>query len=488
MQRSPSQTAPAAIRRRALTGAGLVVARGLAVRVLGFASYVVVARFVTPAEFGVFTLGASIVTAGQLFADAGMGAALVRRPDEPAHADLRAVQGLQLAVSGSFAAVALLAGAIVGGDGLVVAAMVLSLPIATLRVPAATLLERHLDYKPLVSVEVAETLGYTIFVIVAVVAGAGVWGLAVAVVVRAIIGTIAMTRVGPVSLVAPSFDPARVRPILRFGATFQGLGAVRVANEQIFNPAVTVISGVGTLGIWGLAYRLLQLPQLVFVSLRRVSYPAMARLIGAGEDLRATVERTARLAAVTSGFVLVPLAASASALVPLVFGERWRDAADIVPGLCLGLMIGGPVSVALAAYLLAADHAGVVLRSAILRVATMLVVALALLPLIGVVALGLGYLAAAIVEAVVLGRAATRALGVRLGRTLLPSYLRAIAAGAAGMALAAAAGVSVATLVGGAALSLVLFVGAVWAGDRDVLRDVLRLVRQAVSRRSGAPA
>jgi O-antigen/teichoic acid export membrane protein len=471
------------IRRRAVNGAALVVARGFLVRLLGFASYVVVARFVTPAEFGVFTFGAAIVTAGLFLSDAGMAAALVRQPEEPDHADLRAVQGLQLAVSGTFAALAMAAGAVIGGNGLVVATMTLSLPITTLRVPALTLMERHLDYRPLVAVEVAETLAYSVVVVAAVVAGAGVWGLAGAIVVRAAFGTLAMTRVGPVGFVAPSVDPPRVRPILRYGAKFQALGAVGVVNEQVYNPAVAAIAGVGALGIWGMAYRIMQLPQLIFISLRRVSYPAMARLIGAADDLRATVERSARLAALGSGAVLVPLAGCCSALVPLVFGAQWADAAEILPGLCLGLMIGGPVSVAVAAYLLAADRAGIVLKSAILRVVAMLAVALSLLPLIGVVALGLGYVAAAVVEAVVLGRAARRELGVRLGRTLAPSCLSALVAGAAGMALAAAIGPNVGGLVAGAVVSFGLFAAAQRVLSHEAILDALRLLRQLSWRR-----
>lgn len=466
-----------------MTGAGLVVARGFVVRLLGFASYVVVARFVSPAEFGVFTFGAAFITAGAFLTDAGMAAALVRQPQEPDYADMRAVQGLQVGVSGAFAALALVVGALVGGDALVVAVMVLALPITTLRVPALTLLERHLDYKPLVVVEVAETLAYSIFMTAAVVAGAGVWGLALAVVVRSIFGTIALTRVGPVGFVLPSIDPGRVRPILRFGAKYQALGVVGVVNEQVYNPAVTAIAGVGALGIWGMAYRTMQLPQLIFVALRRVSYPAMARLIGAGDDLRTTVERSARLAALGSGLVLVPLAASASATIPLAFGQRWADAADILPGLCLGLMIGGPVSVAVAAYLLAADQAGVVLRSAILRVGTMLAVALSLLPVIGVVAMGIGYLAAAIVEALILGHAAARSLEVRLGRALLPCCLSAIVAGAAGWVLTGIVGVNIAGCVIGAGVSFSLFAGAVWLLNHDALMDAIGLLRQLFTRR-----
>jgi O-antigen/teichoic acid export membrane protein len=222
------------------------------------------------------------------------------------------------------------------------------------------------------------------------------------------------------------------------------------------------------------------------MSLRRVSYPAMSRLVGAGEDLRETVERTAGLAAVSSGFVLVPLAGCAAALIPLVFGAPWTDAAVIVPGLCLGQLVGGPTSVAVAAYLLAADRAGVVLRSAILRVAAMLVVGLSLLAFIGVVGLGIGYAAAALVEALILASAARRALGVRLGRALAPSCLSAVLAGGAGMAITVAGGSDALSGAAGATISLGLFAAAVWMLNRDVLLDALRLIRSLVARRRGA--
>jgi polysaccharide transporter, PST family len=475
----------AAIKSRALTGAALVVARGVVVRLLGFASYVVVARFVSPREFGFFTLGAAVVTAGQFLADAGLAAALVRQKPEPTPQDLRAVQGLQLSVSASLAVVAALIGALIGGNALVVGVMISSLPIITLRVPAMALLERHLEYRPLVVVEVAETLAFSIFVIVAVLLGAGVWGLGLAVVVRAIVGTVALTAVGPVGFVRPTLDIERVRPILRFGAKFQAVGAVTAATDQIFNVAVATIAGVGVLGIWGLAYRIMLLPQIVFMSLRRVSYPAMARLIGTGEDLRTTVERTARLALVGTGLLLVPLVGSSSALVPIVFGERWADATDILPGISLGLMISGPVSVAVAGYLLAADEAGVVLRAVVLRVCGLLVVGLSLLPVVGVVALGLAYLASALFEAMVLRRAAARSLGVELVRTLLPGCLAAACAGAAGWAASTAMGVTIAACAVGGLGSLGLFLLMLWVFANDSLLDTLRVSRQLLERRPG---
>jgi hypothetical protein len=150
-------------------------------------------------------------------------------------------------------------------------------------------------------------------------------------------------------------------------------------------------------------------------------------------------------------------------------------------------MIGGPTSVAVAAYLLAAGHAGVALKSAIARVAVGLVVGLSLLAAIGIVGLGIGYAAGAFVEALILGLAARRALGARLGGALLPACLSGIAAGGAGMAVTEAAGGDVLGCVAGAAIALALFVGAVWILCRDVLFDALRLVRSLAARRDRRP-
>lgn len=474
----------AAVKQRALSSAALVTLRGLAIRLLGFGSTIVVARYIAPTDFGVFTLGTAVLTAATFFTDAGMGAALIRQADEPERADLAAVQGFQLLVSGLIAVVVWGVGAFLGREGLVVAIMAVSLPITTLRVPALAMLERHLEYAPVVSVEIAQTLAYTVFLIGALAAGAGIWALPCSLVVQAVVGTLIIVHVTPVGVVAPRLDIARIRPVFKFGAQFQGIAAVQVANDQVFNASVPAIAGFGALGLWGMTYRLLQLPQLVFMSLRRVSYPAMARLIASGAELRATVERSARVAAVASGLVLAPLVAAAPAFVPVVFGERWSEAADILPGACLGLVIGGPVSVAVAAYLLAAGNAGTVLRSAILRVTALLALSLGLLPIIGVVAIGIGYLAGAIVEAAILGAATRRNLGVHLFAALVPGCLTTIVSGALGWFVAKQGGATAVSACAAASVTVVSFVMLSVAFNRDNLMDVGSLARRLVSLRS----
>src|SRR5205823_2554111 len=124
-----------------------------------------------------------------------------------------------------------------------------------------------------------------------VVFGAGVWALASGAIVRAIVSVGIVFYATRAAHFRPRLDWRRTRPYLAFGSRFLAIDFVTLTRDQGFNFGIAAIGGVATLGVWNLAYRILQIPYLLFVPLWRVSFPAMARLVGAGENLRPTVER-----------------------------------------------------------------------------------------------------------------------------------------------------------------------------------------------------
>jgi O-antigen/teichoic acid export membrane protein len=75
-QQEPSNLTQTVVRGVGLAGSGYVLAQALT---LGF--YVVLARLATPSDFGDFAAGTLIVSVGYLFAESGMMAALIHRPD-----------------------------------------------------------------------------------------------------------------------------------------------------------------------------------------------------------------------------------------------------------------------------------------------------------------------------------------------------------------------------------------------------------------------
>ena len=472
---------------RTSAGVFIVGSRGLALLVLALAGNVVLARLLTPRDFGIVAIGMGVTLVSGLLSDGGLGAALIRRAEPPDRDELGGLTALQLTVTVALAAAAAAVAAVVGGPAWVVAAMAASMPLVAFQFAGRILLERSLDYRPLAVVEVAQGLTYHIGAIALVVAGLGVWGVALAVLLRTAVATALMARASPVGIVWPRFSWDRVRPLIGFGVRFQAVTATWVLREQLLNAAIGLIAGFSTLGLWRLAGRLMEVPFLLLQSLWRVSFPAMSQFVTTREAPAPLIERAAGMAVVGTGTLLTALAGSAPGLIPGLFGETWHDAAAIIPGACLGLAVGGSVSVATQGYLYAVGDASAVLRSVVLQALAWFAVTLPLLRPVGPAAIGLGWTVSSFVEATVLARATAVWTPVRLARVLGAPLVVGTASAAGGWLLAEAAGANLASGVAGGALAVACFQAGLFCFRRDLLRETasfaIRAMRAATARR-----
>jgi O-antigen/teichoic acid export membrane protein len=417
----------AEVKSRAASGMLTLGARGVVIRAIGVLGTLVLAQQLAPEAFGYVSLGLTLMIAGRFLADAGLGAELIRRPVPPARAELRAVLGFQLAVTVALAGVVTAVGTAFGTAGGVVAIMTWSLVIDAVRTPASILAQRELRWTPLIIADITDTVVFNGVAIIAVLSGAGVWGVAAAAVLRSVVNTtlvLFITRV----IVRPSLSIRRIRSLLAFGAAFQGVQALSLIRDQGVNLLIVGIGGAAALGVWSLAYRLLGTVWMVFQSVWRVTFPAMARLIGNGDDPTPLLQRTLASVAIASGLILAPLAASASWLIPAVFGPDWTGAAEALPPAALGMLIVGPVSTATVGYLFAIGDAKTALRSLTLDTLAWFAVVIVALPSLGVQAVGLGMLLGFLVETVVLVRATRRHTALPLGRGLYRPVTAAIVA------------------------------------------------------------
>lgn len=483
----------AALKERALAGVFIVAGRGLVILIVAFGGTVVLARLLTPRDFGVVAIGTAVVMVVALLSDGGLGAALIRRAEPPTMRELEALTALQLAgtigLALVFAVIAVPLGEIAG----VVALMTASMPIVALQFPGRIVLERELSYRPLAAVEIAQVLTFYVSAVPLVLAGLGVWGLASATITMRITGAIVMARVSPVGVVRPRFAWRDIRSLLGFGVRFQAVNATWLVRDLLLSTGIAALAGPATLGLWTLAKRLLEVPMLVYESLLRVSFPTMSQLVAAREDTPQLIERAAGIAIVANGLILTGLAASAPGLVPGLFGEDWHAASYAVPGACLGLAISGSVVVATQSYLYAVGDASLPLRANALQAAVWVAVALPLLPHLGVGAVGLGWLVSSIFEVAVLMHGVQKWCRVDLVRPLLGPSLLGIAAAGLGWLVADRAGANLVSGIAGGALATLLFFLGMLVFRRDVLLEICHLtarsVRAAVSPRSdSAPA
>jgi O-antigen/teichoic acid export membrane protein len=479
------------IGRRAASGAALLTAKGIFAQVLGLVSTIVVARLLLPNQLGLYAIAVTISTFLLILGSGvGMGAALIRRPAAPEHADLRAFIALQLIVSSVLVGVVILATRPFGLVGQLTAVMVVSAPITAFRGAGLVVLERQLLYKRIATAETAEMVVYYVWTVVTVAIGWGLWGLATATVARAIAGTALIVALTPTGVVWPRYDRRRIRALLEVGVRVQAVDFVVLLRDQILVLGTAAIGSVSIVAYWSLILRALQAPQTLLLTLLRVSFPAMSRTRSAGGDPGSMLPRLLPAAVILTGTLLAPLAA-APALVPLLFGDKWSPAADALVLTCLAVVIHTPVMIAAQSYLWTAGDAKSPLRASIGEAVVVVGVGLPLVPIIGVLGLAIGGVACAAVGTAILARAVDRQTHVHVLRHIGVPVLAWMAA--AGVAWACAQGPG--PLVMRAALSscvaVGLYFGLLFLTRRELTlalaREYWPWIRRRVLRRGTAP-
>jgi O-antigen/teichoic acid export membrane protein len=315
------------VRGSALAGSGFALSQ-----ILTLASYLVLARLVTPTEFGYFTAGLVLVTIAGLYTDSGMLAALIYRRDRLEEAAATAV--VSTLVSGLFFSLVLLAlapviGAFFGSEtvtGVAAAAAGLVLLRAISIVPDA-LLQRRFSFLRRVVVEPAGVLAFGITGVVLTANGLGVWGLILAQYASSLVKVLlawGLVRWRPQFRLA-SF--AMWRELISYGRHTIAAATVGRAAEEIPVLLVGRFIGAAPLGQFRYGRRIGSLPLAMLMAAGSyVLFPALARISEERARFQASVLRSLRwmaIFALAGGLILIPLG---EPLTTLAFGDIWADA------------------------------------------------------------------------------------------------------------------------------------------------------------------
>jgi len=472
-----SSTMPAAegvseIKRRAFAGVMLVSGWNLISLLVAFLGNVVLARLLTPQDFGVVAIGATVLLVVGALTEGGMGAGLLRRPERPVPAELRTLTGVQLALT---ATAALLISAVAlpfGTGGAVVAFMSIALPIFGLQTASRVMLNRDIQFRWITIIDAIGIVGSYAWSIAAVLAGLGVWGLASGSIARAVASTVILPFIPGGQLYRPTLEKLReFRPLVRFGIRFQLNWVVIVLRDQALNVVILLIAGVSTLGLSALAFRVLQVANVLGDAVGRVMFPTIARLLSEGEDVRPVLERAIRLTATVSAIFLAGFVASTPGLVPALFGPKWSDVIWIFPGATLGVMIASTIVYSSVGYLYAADRPGVVARASVAHGVGSIAATACLLPVIGVAGIGVGVAAGAIADGIAVVPMVHRLTGAKVVRPVVRPLIAGVLGATPGWLLANSRGDFLSGVAGGALAAGLTFTALVLLA-RDDVRDV----------------
>jgi O-antigen/teichoic acid export membrane protein len=386
----------------AARGVGILVSRTLALQLLTAGVTLVLARLLSPADYGLFALAAAIQAVAQVTSGAGLSAALIRQPEDPSEHQQRAVTGFLFVTGLAFfalTAAAALAGMPalgVHGDALgVIAATAVAVPIYALRAVPMVLLERHLRFGRVAIVETAETLAFNAFALGGALAGLGAYSLAGGVPAAAAAGLLTVRTLHRPGT-GLSFDLSAVRALAHFGLRASALQVLTLARGLGFVTLVTAIAGTSVTGFYAMATRLFAFPAALASAVQRVSFPALSR---SPEERPRRAARAVALSAVLASLPLALLAGSSHTLVEVLLGDRWLPTVDVVLTSSPGVLLGASAIPAMVGLALSQGRPGGPIAAVVGSAIAIALVGLATVPGLGATGVGIATTVSACVNA-----------------------------------------------------------------------------------------
>lgn len=296
---------------------------------------IILARLLTPQEFGVYAVALTIQSILITIADLGLSADLVRTNDPERIAPTVAILGLLS--SGTITAITVVASPflaqLLGSPEAApaIAILAFTLLLAGVSLVPYSMMLRRFQQKELFLIGVADFIVSTSVTLGLVAGGFGVLGLAIGRVAAQLIASILQfffARVRP----RFSVDRRIVAQVLSFGLPVATANLLAWSLINIDNIVLVRIAGATALGYYVLAFNVSSWPMSALSqSIRAISLPVFSRSADAGDAL-SRVLAIGWAAALPAGAVLAVLSTQ---VIGVLYGDNWLPSAPVLAALGL---------------------------------------------------------------------------------------------------------------------------------------------------------
>ena len=305
---------------------------------------VVLARLLSPHDFGLAAMVLVFGTLALIFSDLALGAALVQRR-ELSEQERSTVFWLSVGAGGFFTVAGVAASGWIAafyGEPEVeplFAVLALTFVVTALGTTQKALLTRELDFRALELRLILSTMLGAAVAIVLAARGFGAWALVVQQVVIAVTSTVLLWVASPWRPRA-TFSMAAVRRLGGFSANVFGTRLLFYTSKNADNILIGRFLGAASLGAYSIAYNLMLAPiERIAGPIQDVLFPALSRM---QDDVRAMAElwlRANRMIAAFSVPALLGFALVAPEFVAVVLGTKWNAAVPVIQILaCVGVL------------------------------------------------------------------------------------------------------------------------------------------------------
>jgi len=308
-----------------------------------FGVSVILARLLTPDEFGTIALLYLFTGIAGIFIDGGFSSALVKKQNAT-HDDESTVFWINLAM-GVLVALSLFFSApwissLFGYPILIplTGMLALSLMLNAMGSVHLVLFSKRLDFKKPMIISSVAAVTSGILAIVLAMKGFGVWALAWQAVVASFVSTIMLWILSPWRP-AFIFSIDSARGLFRFGSYLMLSALLDIAYCRIYSLLIGKFYGVRELAFYNRADNTKQIPaDVLSKTLSRVVFPVFSAAADDKEKLRRGVRQVLRGVMLINLPIMFGLMVTAEDVIHVLFGKKWLPAAEALEVLCIAGM------------------------------------------------------------------------------------------------------------------------------------------------------
>lgn len=327
------------LRQRTVAGLGWTGAARLLGQLLQLGATVILARLLSPKEYGLLGMVLVFTAFANNIADMGLGASIIQR-STLSDRHLNSVFWLNVVTGMALTALFALAAPLIARFydepqlRLLSAVIGLNFFLGSLNVVQVSLLDRALNFRAKFWIEIVSSLVSGIVALTLAFSGAGVWSL---------VGqTLTQTAVRVVMMwgqsswrPALSFDVSAIRELMRFGGHLMGFGALMYWAMNVNKLVIGRWMGSAALGIYSLADKLMRLPFFNISDVTTtVMFPALSSIQHEPDAVRRAYLRGSRMIALLTFPMMIALGVLAEPAVLVVYGSKWRESIVVLQLLC----------------------------------------------------------------------------------------------------------------------------------------------------------
>jgi O-antigen/teichoic acid export membrane protein len=293
---------------------------------------VLLARILSPLDFGVYAIVTFLVSFLGTFGGTGLAANLIRMHPAPTDHDYHSVFTFQQLAVGALATVFWLCAPLGAafyhlspGASWVFRLAAASLVATSWMVPAQVQMERDLNFRKLALIETTQAVLFNVVAVSMAWLGYGAISFGVALCVRALTGALMANWTEPCCY-GWVWDWSTVKRHLRFGVLFQGAQILCLLKDSITPILVGFLVGTAGVGYISWALMLSSYPVMTLMVLKRIYLPTFAHFQNDRGELATCFERVIWLTTSVTAPLAVALLLFVYPITDLVFGAKWESA------------------------------------------------------------------------------------------------------------------------------------------------------------------